>query len=153
MALEIRNIKRRRSDSEDSGVASLPGESASGESFIRGDPWLPDGNIILQAENTRFRVLQSILVGHSKVLDDMILQQAVEGAERQDGFVVVKVPEKADSWAHLLKAIFQHSYVSGINSVSGFIAYWPLLPDTFHPVLSRGSIFPSPSSPSPPRTT
>jgi BTB/POZ domain len=71
-----------------------------------GDPWLDDGNIILQAESTQFRVLRSILSASSSVFRDMFSLPQPENENLVDGCPVVHVSDTADDLHHVLKALF-----------------------------------------------
>jgi BTB/POZ domain len=72
----------------------------------RGDPWLDDGNIILQAESTQFRVVRSILSASSSVFGDMFGIPQPENENLVDGCPVVHVSDTADDLHHVLKAVF-----------------------------------------------
>jgi BTB/POZ domain len=93
---EQRRAKRPRTDALNA-VPPLP---------ECGDPWLDDGNIILQAESTRFRVLRSILSASSSVFRDMFSLPQPENENAVDGCPVVHVSDTADDLHHVLKALF-----------------------------------------------
>ena len=71
-----------------------------------GDPWLDDGNIILQAESTQFRVLRSILSASSSVFRDMFTVPQPANENLVDGCPVVHVSDTAQDLHHVLKALF-----------------------------------------------
>ncbi|TFK22943.1 hypothetical protein FA15DRAFT_747138 [Coprinopsis marcescibilis] len=92
---EDRVAKRPREDDTDVSVEPSTKRCES--------VWYEDGNIILQAEKTQFRVHKSILAAHSEVLRDMFsLPQPVE----QDVAcpVVLLEHDMADSW----EAVFHY---------------------------------------------
>lgn len=78
--------------------------------ICRGDPWLEDGNIVLQAENTRFRVLKSLLMSSSDVFRDMFSLSSLQAAEIEDGCPVIQLHDDPVDVSRTLKAIYYHSY-------------------------------------------
>jgi BTB/POZ domain len=93
---EQRCTKRPRTDTSNA-IPTVP---------ERGDPWLDDGNIILQAESTQFRVVRSILSASSSVFGDMFGIPQPENENLVDGCPVVHVSDTADDLHHVLKAVF-----------------------------------------------
>ncbi|EAU87598.2 hypothetical protein CC1G_09695 [Coprinopsis cinerea okayama7 len=71
--------------------------------------WYPDGNIVLQAENTQFRVHQSILARHSEFFSNMFsmpyprdpMGPTVEGCN-----VVSLAYDSASHWQALLELLY-----------------------------------------------
>ncbi|KAF7299345.1 BTB domain-containing protein [Mycena indigotica] len=92
--------KRPRLADDDSNIPT-PAISRSQEF------WFNDGSVILQVENTQFRVAQSLLAMHSSVFRDMFTiplppeEPLVEGCP-----VVVLSGDKAVDWSHLLRAVY-----------------------------------------------
>jgi len=80
----------------------------------RGEPWFNDGNIVLQAELTQFRVYRGVLAASSDIFADMLsLPQltAAPGDSIVDGCPVVFLADSANDWHHVLKALFQRRSV------------------------------------------
>src|SRR6266436_1743325 len=74
--------------------------------ILQGDPWLDDGNIILQAESTQFRFLRSILSASSSVFRGMFTVPQPVNEVLVDGCPVVHVSDRAQDLHHVLKALF-----------------------------------------------
>jgi hypothetical protein len=76
--------------------------------------WFDDGNVILQAENKKFRVHKSILALHSPIMNDMFMlgkPDADMGSDSvEDGCPVVEMKDdSASEWEELLSLIY-HGY-------------------------------------------
>ncbi|KAJ7221390.1 hypothetical protein GGX14DRAFT_353760 [Mycena pura] len=76
------------------------------------DLWFPDGNIILQAGNTQFRVYQGILAARSPIFQDMLSLRVVQpqDAELVEGCPLVHLPDSANEVTAFLKAIFDSEF-------------------------------------------
>ncbi|KAF7352186.1 BTB domain-containing protein [Mycena venus] len=76
------------------------------------DLWFPDGNLILRAENTLFRVLSSILGARSSVFHDMVAfpQPSQPDGDTVDGHAVVCLHDSAAEVEVFLRAIFDSSF-------------------------------------------
>ncbi|KAK0207859.1 hypothetical protein DFS33DRAFT_387460 [Desarmillaria ectypa] len=74
--------------------------------------WLEEGDVVLKAESTIFRITRGILVYHSPVLLQMILQGNPDPTSETviSGCRVIKVDDSAVDWYHFLKAIHDPSY-------------------------------------------
>ena len=76
------------------------------------DLWFPDGNIILVAEGTGFKVYKGILASHSEVFRDMFalaqtgLSVSVNGEESTHGAPIVPLGDYANEVAHFLRPLF-----------------------------------------------
>ncbi|TCD63697.1 hypothetical protein EIP91_005102 [Steccherinum ochraceum] len=103
MAQRIPLTKRRRRDSDDAGSSPPKRDELA---YKRGSPWLEDGNIILVAEGTAFRVLQSILSNSSEVFRDMFSVPQPTDAEKLDGVPVVQMPDSKRDLSRVLNALF-----------------------------------------------
>jgi len=69
------------------------------------DMYFPDGNLVLVAENTAFRVYKGLLAKHSTVFADMLEIGASEEQDTIDGCPAVRLPDKADEVLQLLRTI------------------------------------------------
>ncbi|KDR79559.1 hypothetical protein GALMADRAFT_63337 [Galerina marginata CBS 339.88] len=75
----------------------------------RSSYWFDDGNIILQAENTQFRVHRSILAQNSNVFRDMFsLPQSSDEEPSIEGCVVVRVADKPHQWEYLFSILYDN---------------------------------------------
>jgi hypothetical protein len=73
-----------------------------------GEPWFADGNIILQAELTRYHVYRGVLADSSDIFADMFsLSQPAQAAGDVEGCPVVELSDSAKDWHYVLKALFQ----------------------------------------------
>ncbi|KZP04394.1 hypothetical protein FIBSPDRAFT_405005 [Athelia psychrophila] len=81
---------------------------------VRSDIWYDDGNVILQAEGTQFRVHKSILAQSSTVFNDMfsLPQPPAKDAEMLEGCPIVHLFDSAQEVRYILQAIFQQKYLT-----------------------------------------
>ncbi|KAJ7496925.1 hypothetical protein FB451DRAFT_207902 [Mycena latifolia] len=80
-------------------------------SIMRSDIWYQDGSVILQAENTQFRVYWGILSQHSSFFREM---QGLPQPPEQvyvDGCPVIEMQDSAADVAHLLKALHNPTFL------------------------------------------
>ncbi|KII91842.1 hypothetical protein PLICRDRAFT_105831 [Plicaturopsis crispa FD-325 SS-3] len=75
----------------------------------RSEPWMADGNVILETESTQFRVHQSILSSNSPIFKDMFVVGEDTG-DAIDDCPVVHLPDSADDVRHVLTALYDRSY-------------------------------------------
>lgn len=70
--------------------------------------WLEDGNIVLQAENTQFRVHRGTLSMHSPIFADMfsITQSTFLGTDMVDGCPIVHMSDSAEDLHYVLEALY-----------------------------------------------
>ncbi|RDX41897.1 hypothetical protein OH76DRAFT_1422827 [Lentinus brumalis] len=71
--------------------------------------WLLDGNVVLIAQKSAFRVHQSVLARHSTVLADLFtvpLPPSSDARETMDGCPVVQLHDSPDDLRYLLKALY-----------------------------------------------
>ncbi|CAA7258932.1 unnamed protein product [Cyclocybe aegerita] len=106
--------KRRRKDSESGGTGSGSETDAPlTVTFKRSKYWFDDGNVILQAEDTQFRVHRSMLAHQSAVFKDMFGMPQPEQPQDAmlDGCPIVPLGDKAADVEHVL-AVFYDNYNS-----------------------------------------
>ncbi|KAF7370305.1 BTB domain-containing protein [Mycena sanguinolenta] len=85
---------------------SLPCQRTESDSAItRSETWLRDGNVVLQAANTQFRVHWSVLSLNSSVFRDIEGLPQPFGEPTVDGCPVVKVEDDPADVDYLLKAL------------------------------------------------
>lgn len=95
-------LKRKRAETSPEGAATsvVP---------VRSDIWYEDGNVILQAEGTQFKVHKSILAQSSSVFKDMFSfpQPPSVGTELVEGCPIVHLSDSAKDVNYVLQALFQ----------------------------------------------
>ncbi|KZP02751.1 hypothetical protein FIBSPDRAFT_1055669 [Athelia psychrophila] len=97
------------------------------EAIARSDVWFEDGNIVIQAEQTQFKIHRGVLAAQSSVFQGMFsLPQPPSGEhEAVEGCPVVHVSDSATDIAIALRALFLRGYVSGealsITVVAAFV--------------------------------
>ncbi|KZP19012.1 hypothetical protein FIBSPDRAFT_828576 [Athelia psychrophila] len=81
---------------------------------VQSDVWYDDGNVVLQAQNTHFKVYRGVLAQISSVFKDMFSFPQPPSAEMEliDGCPVVHLSDRAEDVRYLLQAIFQREYVA-----------------------------------------
>ena len=84
----------------------------------RSDLWLPDGNVIVQAEGTQYKVHRSILAIHSSVFDDMFSIPQPSGGPLVEGCPIVHLSDTAGDITIMLDAIYRRRYVSSGDLVN-----------------------------------
>lgn len=74
----------------------------------RGIIWYNDGNIVIQASSTLFRVHCSVLAHNSEVLRDMFLMPQPPCVDEGDveGCPVVQMHDRVEDWIHVLSAMY-----------------------------------------------
>lgn len=81
--------------------------------LVRSEIWLEDGNVVLQAEGTQFKVYRGILSLNSPVFKDMFsLPQPTSGEELVEGCPVVHLSDSAADVTYVLQAFFQRRCVN-----------------------------------------
>ncbi|KAF9554984.1 hypothetical protein CPC08DRAFT_696043 [Agrocybe pediades] len=98
--------KRQRTEDES---APAPNEDNSPQkSYL----WFDDGNVVLQAEKTLFRVHKTVLALHSDVFSDMfnICQSPADGSQPmfEDGCPLISTSDSAADLTYLLSNIYEN---------------------------------------------
>ena len=75
------------------------------------DLWMDDGSIVLQAENSQFRVHRSMLSRHSSVFRDMFSVPQPTDEKNIEGCPVIYLPDSAEDVSCLLSALYDHQQV------------------------------------------
>ncbi|KAJ7700677.1 hypothetical protein B0H17DRAFT_882729, partial [Mycena rosella] len=68
--------------------------------------WFEDGNLVLQAGNSQFRLHRSILAARSPVFQDMLSFPQPPESELVEGCPLVRLPDAESEVTVFLKAIF-----------------------------------------------
>ena len=78
--------------------------------FERGDPWLDDGSIVLQAQAVQFRVHRSVLARNADIFADMFQMpqpdKPMEGQVFVDGCLVLELDDDPTELGHFLRALY-----------------------------------------------
>ena len=71
------------------------------------DLWFDDGNIVVIAQQTAFRVHRSVLSRHSDTFSGLFaVPQPLEGVEKLEDCPVVRVSDSAHDFGHLLHVLY-----------------------------------------------
>ena len=81
------------------------------EDIIRSDIWFSDGNIVLVARETAFRIYRRLLAGQSTVFSDMFASSTSSPDETFDGCPVVHLSDSPHDLAHLLRVLLPKSHI------------------------------------------
>lgn len=101
------NPKRKRAEN-----SLEEAESTAPVTLVRSDIWYRDGSIILQAENTQFKVYQGVLEESSSVFEDMFsFPQPPLETELVDGCPIVHLSDPAEEVRYILQALCQRKCV------------------------------------------
>lgn len=87
----------------------MVGPEVEGESTpaIRSEEvWFDDGNLVIQAENTQFKIHRGILAKHSPVFADLFKVPHPADEPTVDGCPVVELHDCADDLKHMLLALY-----------------------------------------------
>ncbi|KAJ7061761.1 hypothetical protein C8F01DRAFT_1230956 [Mycena amicta] len=97
--------KRKRSDSDvDAGLLLF-----ASTTVVHSSVWFEDGNLIIQAAETRFRVYRGVLTLHSAVLKERV-DELSSSSLHIDVCPVLVVSDSPTDVEHVLKKIFFSSY-------------------------------------------
>ncbi|KAJ7612157.1 hypothetical protein FB45DRAFT_1037078 [Roridomyces roridus] len=72
--------------------------------------WFEDGNIVIQAGNSLFRLFRGILAGTSSVFRDMLSFPQPPEAELVEGYPLVRLPDAGSEVSVFLRAIFDSNF-------------------------------------------
>ncbi|KDR67623.1 hypothetical protein GALMADRAFT_257849 [Galerina marginata CBS 339.88] len=89
---------------------------------IRSKYWFDDGNVVLQAEKTQFRVHRSMLAYHSNVFKDMFsLPQPEQPSEPcVDGCPVVEMSDKAGDVEYVISIFYENIRTNDMRALMSF---------------------------------
>lgn len=96
-------LKRRRADNDTETSDGPP---------VRSTIWLEDGNVVLQAQSTQFRVHRSTLSLHSSVFRDMFQFPQPSDRHDVDGCPVVHVTDDPKDFEQVLKVVYDRCVLS-----------------------------------------
>jgi len=80
----------------------------TGDPRTRSEYWFQDGNIVLQVENTLFRVHQSILSRESQIFKDTFSMPQVPSQEDEliEGCPVVRLSDTAEDMGNIISLLY-----------------------------------------------
>ncbi|KAF7973183.1 hypothetical protein HWV62_15881 [Athelia sp. TMB] len=120
MEIENGRIAKRQREGEVDPSAEPP--------LVRSKIWFKDGNIVLQAGRTQFKVYQGLLAESSAVFADLfsVPQPPVTEAELVEGCAVVNLADSVVDVTFVLEALFQRRYATvrepiPIETVAAFV--------------------------------
>ncbi|KAM5539618.1 hypothetical protein V8D89_006727 [Ganoderma adspersum] len=112
---ETRPLKRTRLSTDDSTCSQIhpSGPSSTSSSTLQRHPeiWFDDGNIVLVARETAFRIYRGLLAGQSTVFSDMFASSTSSPDETFDGYPVVHLSDSPHDLAHLLRVLLPKSRI------------------------------------------
>ncbi|KAJ7496920.1 hypothetical protein FB451DRAFT_1018622 [Mycena latifolia] len=79
--------------------------------ITRSDIWYQDGSVVFQAENTQFRVHWSVLAQHSTFFSGLQGLHQPPGEPTVDGCPIVELPDAAADVTHLLKVLYNPTFL------------------------------------------
>lgn len=94
--------KRQRSGSSAGDQETMPSDSVVRSQEL----WFDDGNTVLQAENTQFKVHRGVLSKHSPIFADLFRVPQPTNEPTVDGCPVVQLPDSADDVTHILAVLY-----------------------------------------------
>lgn len=100
--------KRSREDSAEGFSVTDQGHTQ----YQQGAVWFDDGNVILVAEATAFRIYRGVLMGVSEVFRDMFMIPQPPDAERWEGCPIVHLSDTAADLNHVLSVLYK---VGGVD--------------------------------------
>ncbi|KAJ6605996.1 hypothetical protein DFH09DRAFT_896989 [Mycena vulgaris] len=84
------------------------------------DLWFEDGNLVIQAGNSQFRVYRGILAARSPVFQDMLSFPQPPDSELIEGCPLVRLPDAETEVTEFLKAIFIPEYLPAFPAITTF---------------------------------
>ncbi|KAJ7119091.1 hypothetical protein C8R44DRAFT_707401 [Mycena epipterygia] len=82
--------------------------------------WFEDGNLVIQAGNSQFRVYRGVLAARSSVFQDMLAFPQPPDSELVDGCPLVCLPDPATEVTVFLKAIFHPEFFAPFPAPTTF---------------------------------
>ena len=75
------------------------------------DLWYNDGNVVLQAESSLFRVSLGVLAARSPIFDDIQKLPRSQDQEMYDDCPLIVLPDKAEDLGNFLRAVYNSGWV------------------------------------------
>jgi len=88
-----------------------PRRNSNEDQRTRSKYWFEDGNVVLQAENTLFRVHQSILSRHSEIFKDTFAmpQDPSQENENVDNCPVIPLADSAEDLGNIISLLYDNN--------------------------------------------
>ncbi|KAJ6497669.1 hypothetical protein C8R45DRAFT_983792 [Mycena sanguinolenta] len=94
-------------------MSSPPAKRKRTENTItRSEIWYKDGSVVLQAENTQFRVYWGILTQHSPFFRDLESLPQPPDQPTVDGCSIIELQDSSEDVKYLLKALYDPHFLS-----------------------------------------
>ena len=97
--------KKTRKRSREASEETAAEEKQETPKYQRGDVWFDDGNIVLFAQHTGFRIYRGLLAAQSTVFADMFVSTSSTADETLEGCPVVYLTDSGVDLAHLLRIL------------------------------------------------
>ena len=110
--------KRQRTSVGPDKEEEATDSEAPAAAYVKGDPWLYDGNVVLVAGKTAFRVFRSVLSKNSPVFEDMFTIPQPPDAETFEDCSVVHLQDAAHDVDAFLRALFDTYVFSDVCETS-----------------------------------
>ena len=112
MSANIRPLKRARVEDRDrsesmSNSQAIPLQS---EQLKRHEElWFDDGNLVLVARDTAFRIYRGLIASQSTVFSDMLVSSCASADETFEGCPTVQLSDSPEDLAHFLRVLLPGS--------------------------------------------
>ncbi|KAI1784799.1 hypothetical protein LXA43DRAFT_901007 [Ganoderma leucocontextum] len=112
--------KKRRSGPPNDPQRPNPSSSPSSNVNLKLHPefWFDDGNIVLVAQRTAFRIYRGLLSSQSTVFSDMFVSSSSSADETFDGCPIIHLSDSPHDVAHLLRVLLPKSSIEYVYSTS-----------------------------------
>ena len=99
-------LKRARVEDGNSSESSSNSPATSLQKLKRhAEFWFDDGNIVLVARNTAFRIYRGLIASQSTVFSDMLVSSCASADETFDGCPTVQLSDSPEDLTHFLRAL------------------------------------------------
>ncbi|KAF8968277.1 hypothetical protein BDZ97DRAFT_1655140 [Flammula alnicola] len=102
---DVLTAKRQRTDSLDGDLQDEVASPTRSDNF-----WIFDGNVILQAQETQFRIHRGVISRHSRVFEDMFSVPQPIDEPLIEGCPVIHLTDAPDDWHNLLTLLYDTNF-------------------------------------------
>jgi hypothetical protein len=97
-----------RMDSEQGTPTEICGPFGGEREVVRSSKfWFEDGNVVLQAEHTQFRLHRSVLSMHCPIFRDLFACSLLENALTVDGCPLINLSETLEDVKNFVKILYK----------------------------------------------
>ncbi|KDR69190.1 hypothetical protein GALMADRAFT_256033 [Galerina marginata CBS 339.88] len=114
--------KRKRTDEVND---TKPGDMDT--KVVRSTIWFSDGSIVLEAEETQFRVHKSVLSRNSSFFNAMFSTALQETRPRIEGCEVVRFDDAAEDWETVLEIVYDNVRAYKPTNAASLSRLWSML--------------------------